>query len=85
MPVASAMTPAMNQTSTQIVDSEMPTDSAAWWSSPSARMARPIFDLLRNRMSPATRRMAPMTAVRSFCSIDTKPPNGSKVKLPVGM
>ena len=29
MPVASAMIPAMNQTMTQIVDSEMPTDSAA--------------------------------------------------------
>ena len=26
-----------------------------------------------------------MTAVRSFCSIETKPPNGSKVKLPVGI
>ena len=28
-PVASAITPAMNQTSTQMVDSEMPTESAA--------------------------------------------------------
>ncbi len=78
MPVASAITPAMNQTSTQIVDSEMPTDSAAWWSSPSARIARPIRDLLRKASSPATSRPAPITAVRSFCSIDTKPPNSSK-------
>ena len=47
MPVTSAMIPAMNQTSTQIVCSEMPTDSAAWWSSPSARIARPIRVLVQ--------------------------------------
>jgi hypothetical protein len=29
MPVASAITPAMNQTSTQMVESDIPTESAA--------------------------------------------------------
>ena len=42
MPVASATMPAANQTITQICSSEMPTDSAAWWLSATARSARPM-------------------------------------------
>ena len=34
-------------------------------------MARPIFDLLRNTSRTATSAVAPITAVTSFCSIDT--------------
>ena len=42
MPVASATTPAANQTITQICSSEIPTESAAWWLSATARSARPM-------------------------------------------
>src|ERR1700745_534768 len=43
MPATSPTTPATDQTMTQIERSGMPTDWAAWWSSATARKARPIL------------------------------------------
>ena len=42
MPATSATMPAANHTITQIWLSEMPTESAAWWLSATARSARPM-------------------------------------------
>jgi hypothetical protein len=45
--------PAANQTIAQIWLSEMPTESAAWWSSATALSARPMRVLLKNTASTA--------------------------------
>ena len=42
MPATSATIPATDQTMAQMVLSGMPTDRAAWWSSATARRARPV-------------------------------------------
>ena len=42
IPAASATSPATAQTMTQMWRSGMPTESAAWWSSATARKARPM-------------------------------------------
>ena len=43
MPATKATTPATHQTITQIRLSGMPIDCAAWWSSATARKARPVL------------------------------------------
>ena len=74
MPVASATSPAANQTITQICSSEMPTDSAALWLSATARSARPIRVFWKKMASAATMSEAMTVAAMSiFCS-ETKPP-----------
>ena len=54
MPVTSATSPAANHTITQIWSSEMPTESAAWWLSATARSARPMRVLEKKTASTAT-------------------------------
>ena len=69
MPVASATMPAANQTMTQICSSEMPTESAAWWLSATARSARPMRVVEKNTASTATMTEAITAAAMSiFCS-----------------
>ena len=46
--------PAANHTITQICSSEMPTDSAAWWLSATARSARPMRVFWKKSASAAT-------------------------------
>ena len=67
MPVASATMPAANQTIAQIWLSDRPTDSAAWWSSATARSARPMRVRLKNTASPTTMTMAMTAAAMSMC------------------
>ncbi len=75
MPVASATTPAANQTTTQIYSSEMPTESAARWLSATARSARPIRVFWKKTASDATISDAMTAAAMSIFCICTKPPN----------
>ena len=84
MPVTRATIPAANQTITQICCSVMPTDMAAWWSSATARNARPIFDLLKKMASAATISAAMTAAAMSRCWKMTTPPNTSHELEPVG-
>ena len=75
MPVASATMPAANHTITQICSSEMPTESAAWWLSATARSARPMRVFWKNTPSAATITEAMIAAAMSiFCNC-TKPPS----------
>ena len=55
MPATSATMPATDQTMVQITLSGMPTLIAAWWSSATARSARPTAVYWKNRARPATR------------------------------
>ena len=58
MPATSATTPATHQTMTQMRLSGMPMDCAAWWSSATARRARPVEVFWKNTLSSATSRAA---------------------------
>jgi hypothetical protein len=49
MPATSATKPATLQTMTQMRLSGMPIDCAAWWSSATARSARPVAGLLEEQ------------------------------------
>ena len=62
-------TRAMVQTMTQMVLSEMPTLSAAWWSSATARSARPVSVYWLNKDSATTRTTATIAAQTSSTSI----------------
>ena len=84
IPVTSATIPAANQTITQICCNVMPTDIAAWWSSATARRARPIFDLLKNTVRPVTMSAAMTAAAISKCWKITSPPSISTSVEPVG-
>ena len=75
MPVTSATSPAVNQTTTQIWLSEMPTDSAALWLSATARSARPMRVLWKNTASAATIRPAIAAAAMSIFWKVTRPPS----------
>src|SRR5271165_1014652 len=65
IPATSPTTPATDQTMTQIERSGMPTDCAAWWSSATARSARPIVVRWKKRASAATSEPATAAATRS--------------------
>ena len=54
MPATSATKPATLHTMTQMRFSGMPIDCAAWWSSATARSARPVAVFWKNRLSSAT-------------------------------
>ena len=64
-PATSATNPATVQTMPQICWSGMPTASAAWWWSATARSARPIRVRLKNSASDATSAAAMPAATRS--------------------
>ena len=64
MPAASATMPATAQTMTQMPRSEMPTESAAAWSSATARSARPTRVRWKKMASTMTRTAA-MPAAKS--------------------
>ena len=61
-PATRATSPATPQTMPQICRSEMPTESAVWWSSATALSARPIRVRWKNTASTATRMAAMMVA-----------------------
>src|SRR5882724_2178220 len=65
MPVTMATRPATDHTTTQMVLSGMPMDSAASWSSATARRARPMRVRWKNTTSTATRTAAVPAAVSS--------------------
>ena len=65
MPATRATSPATDHTTTQIVLSGMPIDSAASWSSATARSARPIARRWKNTASTATSTAAVSAAVSS--------------------
>ena len=54
MPATSATTPATHHTMTQMRFSGMPMLCAAWWSSATARKARPVEVFWKNTLSSAT-------------------------------
>jgi len=64
-PATSATAPATAHTIAQICCNGMPTASAAWWSSATARNARPIRVRLKNSASTVTRSAATPAATRS--------------------
>ena len=64
-PDTKATKPATVQTITQICCSGMPTASAAWWSSATARSALPMRVFWKNSASPATNSPATSAANRS--------------------
>ena len=68
-PATSATSPAIDQTITQMVRSEIPTDSAAWWSSATARSARPVRVTCEKSVSPATSAAATSAATTSSLSM----------------
>src|SRR5919108_1790673 len=65
MPATMATRPATDHTTVQIVRSGMPSDSAASWSSATARSARPIAVFWKNTASTVTRTAAVIAAVSS--------------------
>ena len=65
MPATSATKPATDQTMTQMRLSGMPIDCAAWWSSATARSARPVAVFWKNSASSATSTAAITAAYRS--------------------
>ena len=69
MPATRATKPATDHTRTQMKFSEIPTDRAAWWSSATARMARPCLVYWLKATSAITRMMATMVAVMSRLSM----------------
>ncbi len=62
IPATSAVMPATNQTMTQMRLSGMPMDCAAWWSSATARSARPVAVFWKNSDSAATSKAATQAA-----------------------
>ena len=54
IPATRATMPATDHTTTQIAVRGIPTDSAAWWSSATARSARPIRVFWKNTASTTT-------------------------------
>ena len=73
MPATRATRPATHHTITQVLLSGMPTDCAAWWSSATARSARPIAVFWKNTVSPATSTAASAAAMKSSLLISTPP------------
>ena len=65
MPATSATMPATDQTMIQIFFSGIPTASAAWWSSATARKARPVGVYWKKNASPATSSAQASAAIRS--------------------
>ena len=55
MPATRAVKPATDHTMTQMRLRGMPMDCAAWWSSATARSARPVAVYRKNRLSKMTR------------------------------
>ena len=75
MPATSAVKPATLQTMTQIRFSGMPIDCAAWWSSATARSARPVLVYWKNALSAITSAAAIPAAYRSSLLTRTPPWN----------
>ena len=73
IPATSATKPATLQTMTQMRLSGMPIDCAAWWSSATARSARPVAVFWKNSASSATSSAA-MTAAYSSSLLTRMPP-----------
>ena len=74
-PATSATIPATDQTMTQIRSSGMPIDCAAWWSSATARSARPVAVFWKKSASRATSTAAITAAYRSSLLISSPPWN----------
>ena len=75
MPATSATRPATLHTMTQMRFSGMPMDCAAWWSSATARSARPVEVNWKNSASAATSSAAMTAAVKSSRLISRPPSN----------
>ena len=75
IPATSATTPATHQTITQMRLSGMPMDCAAWWSSATARKARPVDVFWKNRLNAATSTAAIKAAYKSSLLISKPPGN----------
>ena len=73
MPATRATRPLVVHTITQICLSEMPTERAAWWSSATARSARPMRVLWKKIASTVTSRPATTAATRSNLLMVMKP------------
>ena len=65
MPATKATTPATHHTMTQMRLSGMPMDCAAWWSSATARRARPVPVFWKNTDNKATNSAAISAAIKS--------------------
>jgi len=75
MPATSATKPATAQTMTQMRFSGMPIDCAAWWSSATARSARPVGVFWKNTARHITSSAAIAAANRSSLLIRMPPWN----------
>ena len=75
MPATSATKPATLQTMTQMRLSGMPMLCAAWWSSATARSARPVAVNWKKRLSAITSAAAMTAAYRSSLFTSTPPWN----------
>ena len=73
MPATSAVTPATHQTMNQMRLSGIPIDCAAWWSSATARKARPVAVFWKKMLSRATSAAAIAAAIRSSLLIRIPP------------
>ena len=75
MPATSAATPATHQTITQMRLRGIPIDCAAWWSSATARKARPVAVFWKKRVSKVTSAAAITAAIMSSLLIRMPPWN----------
>ncbi|MNT57735.1 hypothetical protein D3C72_1951300 [compost metagenome] len=83
MPATSATSPATHHTITQMRLSGMPMDCAAWWSSATARSARPVEVYWKKRASAATSSAAMTAAVRSS-RLMSSPPSKTESRISSG-
>jgi hypothetical protein len=74
IPATSAEKPATDHTITQMRLSGMPMDCAAWWSSATARSARPVAVFWKKMASTTTRPAATSAAIRSSW-LSSRPPS----------
>ncbi|MDT4855798.1 hypothetical protein FQZ97_901670 [compost metagenome] len=74
IPATSAEKPATDHTITQMRDSGMPMDCAAWWSSATARSARPVAVFWKKMASTTTSAADTAAATRSSW-LSSRPPS----------
>ena len=75
IPATRATTPATHQTMTQMRLSGMPMDCAAWWSSATARRARPVLVFWKKMLNITTSAAAMPAAITSSLFTSTPPSN----------
>ena len=80
MPATSAAKPATDHTITQMRFSGMPIDCAAWWSSATARSARPVLVYWKKAASTPTSAAAISAATRSSWLTSTPPWNTFSIR-----